>query len=184
MQKTLFSIRRLSETEELNTDIRRDEVIDIYLVLKGDLEITGRPGLMILEAATLYWACDKKWARIKPAPKTEGFGIRFSKSFLHCSKQELYCSFIAAFCPIPGSGQKISVPPIFLDEVRILCEMMLEEYRCTSDFRMDVLRSLFSIFLLHLIRRSDILMYVAGSTPHAPPIAREFDERQRLKHFY
>ena len=179
MQKCLFNIYRLSELKESTEDIKRGDTIHVYFILKGCLKIVGKPGPMVLESNTLFWTCCEKWPLLKMAEETEGYVLLFNKALLQSAREELYWSFIAAFCPFPGRGEKIPMADVFLNEGRMLCEMMLEEYKRASFFKMEVLRGLLSIFLLYLFRRSDLVMFVAGSNPGVPVFEREAGARQR-----
>lgn len=159
MQKSLFSIHRLSELKESTEDMKRGGIVHIYFVLKGCLTIAG--GRVMVKAGTLYWICSEKRPVCKITEETEGYVLHFSKG----GREELCWSFLAAFGPFPGKGEKIPVTDAFLNEGRMLCEMMLEENKCTSFFKMEVLRGLLSLFLLHLFRRSEIVLFAASGNP-------------------
>jgi AraC family transcriptional activator of pobA len=162
-RKAFFSIQRLAAMPKAAIGDVSDPVIEIYVVLKGGVTVINKESRISLQNKNLYWACSDKCQRLKVDKGTEGYVLRFSKTLLHDESQELYCTFIAAFCPWPQMGERIQVEDGFFDEYKGLCEMMHKEFVGESDFKMGVIGSLLGIFLLNLIRRSDIVMYVTGN---------------------
>ena len=160
-QSPFFTIQRLTEVRKATIGDRGEDIIGIYLVLNGCLTITDKRSCSTLTANHLYWAGYDRFRRIIPEPDAEGYAIRFSRSFLQTTDAGSLTSCLAAFCPLPLTGDTIQLEKSFLDEGRGLCELMRQEFDGCSDFKTQVLRSLLSIFLLHLVRRSNILMVVS-----------------------
>lgn len=150
-----FSIQPLKTATIANM---RDEVIEICLVLNGSATILNGESVAFLEKNDLYWVRHNRYRVVKVDEAAEGYVIYFNKALLEGGS---YCSFIAAFCPLLNKGELIKLDDSFLNVGRALCEMMVQEYACHSDFKLQVLSGLLGIFLLHLIRRSDIVMYVS-----------------------
>ncbi|MBS1665401.1 MAG: hypothetical protein JST68_30445 [Bacteroidetes bacterium] len=145
----------------------RDEVIEIYLVFQGCVTIINKESFVFLESNNLYWVHHDKHRRIKTDPSTEGYIISFNKTLLQTN------TYLPISCPFPQTDEIIRTDGLLWNQA--LCEMMHQEFEGASDLKMQVLGGLLSVFLLHLTRRSNVVMYIPAipASTHSPSRAGE-----------
>lgn len=161
-QQTTFHIQRLTETTNKSVDEIEEETVEIYLVLAGKVIINGNGYRILLEDNNLYCYCHNENIQIEIKPGTVGYAIRFSKQLLFSDNYELQSSDLSTFHALILRGEIVQVNASFLKEGKKICEMMYHEFRYHNDFRTEILSRLLGIFLLHLIRKSNLFMYISG----------------------
>jgi AraC family transcriptional activator of pobA len=162
-QQAFFSIQRLTEIAETSAHDSCDQMIEIYLVLNGQVTIAGKEFQVLLEDNNLYCITWNKYIRTEVKEGTAGYVIRFSKRLLYDGDHEFYCSYFSAINALVLHNEIIKVGASFLKGGKEICDMMYREFKCHNDFRTQILTGFWGIFLLHLMRQSNLFMYVSGN---------------------
>lgn len=162
-QQTFFCIQRLSEVHTAEAGVTQPGLIEIYLVLRGQLLVHGGGAPVSLGPYHFYTRLRHKQGEVDLHPDVDGYVIRFSKSLLYNGEQESYCSHFSAFQALVLRGEVIRPGASFLREGEKLCAMMHEEYSHSSGFSMQILGGFLNIFVLHLMRASDFFAPVTGN---------------------
>lgn len=172
-QPAFFSIHSLAQTTTVDTCNAGDDIIEIYLVLNGEVSITGKEDRVLLESNTLYCARWNRHAEMTIQPGTTGYLIRF-ETLLYSHHHELYCPHFPDFLALVWRAETLAVDTSFVDNATKLCEMMRQECNNQSDFNRQMLIGFLSIFLLQIIREWKTIM---GETSHTPghPLVNKFN---------
>ena len=156
-----FSMRRLREMAETSADDKddmKDEIIEVFLVLNGEVTVAGKESCILLDNNNLYCANGNKYYKASIKKGTEGFVIRFNKALLFGGAGEFNCSYFSAFLSLVLTGEVVQVDAPFLSMGKRLCEMMLQEFEHENDFKLQILNGFLNIFLFHLMRKLDAVV--------------------------
>lgn len=162
-QPAFFTIRRLNEVAEKGADDMRDEVIEMFLVLTGEVVIAGKAFCVLLDSNNLYFANGNKCYETSVKKDTEGYVIRFNKALLYGADAEFNCSYFSAFQNLVLTGEVMQVEGSFLTDGKKICEMMLQEFEQEHDFKLQILSGFLNIFLFHLMRKSGAFICNSGN---------------------
>lgn len=173
--QTFFHVQRLAEMPGNDAgNIVEGETVEVYLVLTGKVTIQGSRFRVLLEKKNIYFCCPGERIEIEVSPGTAGYVIRFSKHLLYSDNYELHSSDLFAFQALILRDEVVRVNTSFLKEGKKICEMMYQEFKYHNDFRLQILSGFLGIFLLHLIRKSNLFMCITGEkTKHM--LARRFN---------
>jgi len=161
-QQAFFYIQRLTEMAGTSVDDISKDTVEIYLVLNGKVTFTSRDYRILLEDNCLYCFCRDENIGTEVKPGTTGYVIRFSKHLLYTDDYECYGPDFSAFNSLILREEIIKVSASFLKEGKQLCDMMYHEFRYHNEFSTQILSGFLGIFLLHLIRKSDLFMYISS----------------------
>jgi AraC-like DNA-binding protein len=156
---SFFSIRPLTELETTGTDDIREETIEMFFVLNGEVVIQDKKFHVLLDNNNLYCANRNRYCKVSINQGAEGYIIRFNQTLLYNGDGEFNCSWFPAFQTLVLTGKVIQVEDAFLKEGKKLCEMMLQEFEHDNDFKLQMLSAFLNIFLFHLMRKLDSVMY-------------------------
>jgi len=169
-----FGIQRLHALEARIVENRKNETIAIYLVLHGKVTITVKGCPTEIEAHHLYCGCFDRSPGIEIGEGTEGYVIHLNKELLSNVDQELYCPHFPALYSIALRGEVIAAGT-FLSEGKNLSELMLQEMEGEEYLKTQIVNGLLNIFMLRLIRQSDMSgMVSANGARHA--LVRKFHD--------
>jgi AraC-like DNA-binding protein len=157
-----------------NADDIGEEIIEIFLVLTGEVTINGNGFRILLEKNSLYCFCRNEGLETEVKPGTVGYVIRFSKHLLYADEYELHRSDLSAFHALVLRDEIIKVDTSHLKEGKKICEMMYHEFKYHNAFSTQILSGFLGIFLLHMIRKSNLFIYITGKkTQHT--LVRRFN---------
>jgi AraC family transcriptional activator of pobA len=162
-QQAFFNIQRLTAMRETGADNTGSEIIEIFLVVNGEVAVAGSASCVLLDNSNLYCTHGNRYCKASIKEDTEGYVIRFNKTLLYRGDAEFNCSYFSAFQALVQTGEVMRVGDPFLSEGKKLCEMMLQEFEHENDFKLQILSGYLNIFLFQLMRKLDLVICNTGN---------------------
>lgn len=156
-QHAYFNIQRLTGAIDMYADTMREELIEIYLILSGEVIVEGKEHRELLGENNLYCISWKGYNRIDIGENTEGYLIRFNQALIYGGDKEFASLYFPSFQILTLRREVIQADYASLTDSTKMCEMMMQEFEKENNFKQQVLSGFMNIFLFHLMRKLDFL---------------------------